>query len=178
MKTAILYHKLAYRQLSPERAVIGFWCVFFSSNDHCNPYRALYSEFCGHPYFEQEGLLPEPTRSGGNYRLYSDIHLERLQFIRHCRSLDMTLEEIRDLLRFRDAPDENCSEVNALLDEHIEHVAKRIKQLKLLQKNLRGLRNLCRQTLAMEHSIKRGKTSNVNIVELIIPPIATVAKGF
>jgi hypothetical protein len=49
MKTAILYHKLACRQLSPERAVIGFWCVFFSSNDHCNPYRALYSEFCGHP---------------------------------------------------------------------------------------------------------------------------------
>jgi hypothetical protein len=52
MKTAILYHKLACRQLSPERAVIGFWCVFFSSNDHCNPYRALYSEFCGHPLME------------------------------------------------------------------------------------------------------------------------------
>jgi Cd(II)/Pb(II)-responsive transcriptional regulator len=99
-------------------------------------------------YYEREGLLPEPTRSEGNYRLYKDIHLERLQFIRHCRSLDMTLEEIRDLLRFRDAPDENCSEVNAFLDEHIEHVANRIKELKLLQKNLRGLRNLCQQTRA------------------------------
>jgi DNA-binding transcriptional MerR regulator len=55
------------------------------------------------------------------------------------------LEEIRDLLKFRDAPDENCSEVNAFLDEHIEHVANRIKELKLLQKNLRGLRNLCQQ---------------------------------
>src|SRR5258708_5541564 len=101
-------------------------------------------------YYEQEGLLPEPTRSGGNYRLYSDIHLERLQFIRDCRSLDLTLEETSDLPRFRDAPDENCSEVNALLDEHIEHVAKRIKELQLLQKNLRGLRNLCRQTLAIK----------------------------
>jgi DNA-binding transcriptional MerR regulator len=60
----------------------------------------------------------------------------------------MTLEEIRDLLRFRDAPDENCSEVNAFLDEHIERVANRIKELKLLQKNLRGLRNLCQQTRA------------------------------
>src|SRR5271165_1115316 len=29
MKTAILYHKLACRQLSPERAVIGFRFVFF-----------------------------------------------------------------------------------------------------------------------------------------------------
>jgi hypothetical protein len=35
--------------------------------------------------------------------------------------------------------------VNALLDKHIGHVAKRIKELKLLQKNLRGLRNLCQQ---------------------------------
>ena len=99
-------------------------------------------------YYEREGLLPEPVRSEGNYRVYSDTDLERLQFIRHCRSLDMTLEEIRDLLRFRDAPEGNCGEVNALLDEHIEHVTKRIKELKLLQKNLRGLRNLCQQAQA------------------------------
>jgi len=99
-------------------------------------------------YYEREGLLPKPGRSEGNYRVYSDTDLERLQFIRHCRSLDMTLEEIRDLLRFRDSPDENCGEVNALLDEHIEHVTKRIKELKLLQKNLIGLRSLCQQAQA------------------------------
>lgn len=99
-------------------------------------------------YYEREGLLADPPRSDGNYRLYSDTHLERLQFIRHCRSLDMTLEEIRSLLRFRDAPDRNCGEVNALLDEHIQHVGQRIKELKLLQKNLRGLRNLCQQEQA------------------------------
>ena len=62
-------------------------------------------------YYEGEGLLLEPARSEGNYRLYTDIHVERLQFIRHCRVLDMTLEEIRSLLRFRDAPDENCSDL-------------------------------------------------------------------
>ena len=101
-------------------------------------------------YYEREGLLPEPRRSEGNYRLYSDTHLERLLFVRHCRSLDMTLEEIRSLLTFRDAPDDNCGEVNALLDEHIQHVAKRIKELKLLQQNLRGLRNLCQQTQAIK----------------------------
>src|SRR6201987_3935949 len=99
-------------------------------------------------FYEREGLLLEPARSGGNYRLYTNVHVERLQFIRHCRSLDMTLEEIRDLLRFRDAPDENCGEVNALLDEHIQHVTKRIKELKLLQKNLRGLRNRCQEEQA------------------------------
>src|SRR5580704_19619749 len=99
-------------------------------------------------YYEREGLLLEPARSEGNYRLYTDIHVKRLQFIRHCRVLDMTLEEIQNLLRFRDAPDENCSEVNALLDEHIEHVSNRIKDLRFLQKDLRRLRSLCERAQA------------------------------
>ena len=101
-------------------------------------------------YYEREGLLLEPARSEGNYRLYRETDVERLQFIRHCRSLDMTLEEIRNLLRFRDAPDDNCGDVNALLDEHIEHVANRIKELKLLQEKLRGLRSLCRKARAIK----------------------------
>ena len=42
-------------------------------------------------FYEKEGLLPAPARSSGNYRLYSEAHIERLQFIRHCRSLDMSL---------------------------------------------------------------------------------------
>ena len=101
-------------------------------------------------YYEREGLLLEPARSERNYRLYTDIHVERLQFIRHCRALDMTLGEIRNLLRFRDAPDENCTKVNALLDEQIEHVSNRIKELRLLQKNLRGLRSQCEQARAIK----------------------------
>ena len=102
-------------------------------------------------YYEREGLLLKPARSQGNYRLYTDNHVERLQFIRHSRSLDMTLDEIRSLLRFRDAPDENCSEVNALLDEHIEHVANRIKELKSLEQKVRELRSLCQQAQATKN---------------------------
>lgn len=48
-------------------------------------------------YYEKEGLLPEPARSDGNFRLYGAAHVERLRFIRHCRSLDMSLSEIRTL---------------------------------------------------------------------------------
>lgn len=99
-------------------------------------------------YYEREGLLPAPSRSEGNFRLYGPAHLERLQFIRHCRSLDMTLDEIRHLLRFKDAPEDNCGEVNALLDRHIEHVADRIAQLQALQCQLEELRRLCQTAQA------------------------------
>lgn len=94
-------------------------------------------------FYEKEGLLPIPPRSAGNYRLYGDTHIERLTFIRHCRSLDMTLDEIRCLLRFQDAPGGDCSEVNALLQAHLRHVATRIRELKALRRQLVALRRSC-----------------------------------
>jgi Cd(II)/Pb(II)-responsive transcriptional regulator len=94
-------------------------------------------------FYEREGLLPAPSRSTGNYRLYTASHVERLAFIRHCRNLDMTMDEIRQLLRFRDAPSEECSHVDALLDEHIGHVAQRIRELRKLERELRTLRARC-----------------------------------
>jgi Cd(II)/Pb(II)-responsive transcriptional regulator len=94
-------------------------------------------------YYEREGLLPAPARSSGNYRLYGQHHVERLRFIRNCRSLDMTHDEIRALLAFRDGPEEKCDEVNSLLDEHIGHVGHRIKELRVLERQLKDLRCQC-----------------------------------
>lgn len=102
-------------------------------------------------YYEREGLLPAPLRSEGNYRLYGASHIERLQFILHCRSLDMSLDEIRSLLAFRDTPDESCRAVNELLDKHIGHVAKRICELQALEEQLKALRNLCQTTQAAKN---------------------------
>jgi Cd(II)/Pb(II)-responsive transcriptional regulator len=96
-------------------------------------------------YYEREGLLPAPARSPGNYRQYDTTHVERLSFIRHCRSLDMTLDEIRALLDFRDAPTRDCAAVSALLDEHVRHVANRFAELRRLQGQLQQLRGLCAQ---------------------------------
>ena len=55
----------------------------------------------------------------------------------------MTLDEIRMLRRFRDAPHENCEGANQLLDEHIEHVATRIADLSILARQLKSLRRQC-----------------------------------
>jgi Cd(II)/Pb(II)-responsive transcriptional regulator len=94
-------------------------------------------------FYEREGLLPAPSRSGGNYRVYDETHVARLAFIRRCRTLDMNLDEIRVLLSFKDAPANDCGGVNALLDEHIGHVATRIKELRKLEIELRELRATC-----------------------------------
>jgi Cd(II)/Pb(II)-responsive transcriptional regulator len=94
-------------------------------------------------YYEREGLLPPATRTAGNYRVYGPAHLERLVFIRNCRSLDMTLDEIKQLLRFRDEPQSECGAAHALIDEHIVHIGERIAELGQLQTQLQALRRQC-----------------------------------
>ena len=94
-------------------------------------------------FYEREGLLPPARRADNNYRVYLPAHVERLAFIRQCRNLDMALDEIRALLKLRDAPAEDCAEINTLLDAHIGHVAQRIRELRSLEKDLRSLRARC-----------------------------------
>jgi Cd(II)/Pb(II)-responsive transcriptional regulator len=94
-------------------------------------------------YYEREGLLPAAPRSDGNYRIYGPEHAERLAFIRQCRSLDMAINEIRVLLRFKDSPSADCGDINTLLDAHIELVATRLRELGWLEQQLRSLRSTC-----------------------------------
>ena len=94
-------------------------------------------------YYERDGLLPVPARSEGNYRIYGETHAQRLFFIRRCRGLDMTLDEIRVLLHFKESPQENCADVNRLLDRHIGHVTQRMQELQELERQLIELRERC-----------------------------------
>ncbi|QYF93758.1 Cd(II)/Pb(II)-responsive transcriptional regulator [Massilia sp. PAMC28688] len=102
-------------------------------------------------FYERESLLPPPVRSSGNYRLYNARHLERLAFIRHCRSMEMSLPEVRRLLHFRDAPEESCTEVNQLLDAHIARIGQRMAQLQAMQGAMLALRTQCSQDLAAKY---------------------------
>ena len=102
-------------------------------------------------YYEREELLPVAARTDSNYRIYGEAHLERLSFIRNCRNLDMTLDEIRKLLRFKDNPANDCEGVNQLLDGHIDTVGNRIRELRHLEQQLKGLRKLCRDPLDAGH---------------------------
>jgi len=102
-------------------------------------------------YYERDGLLPLPARSEGNYRIYGEPHVQRLFFIRRCRGLDMTLDEIRVLLHFKESPQENCADVNRLLDRHIGHVAQRMQELQELEKQLKDLRERCGEARDAAH---------------------------
>ncbi|WP_148864314.1 Cd(II)/Pb(II)-responsive transcriptional regulator [Marinobacter fonticola] len=99
-------------------------------------------------YYERIGLIPAPLRSESNYRDYGAGFVDRLRFIANCRSLDMTLDEVRHLLELRDNPEARCGEANQLLGEHLGHVRRRIDELNQLAHQLEVIQGQCHEEQA------------------------------
>ncbi len=49
-------------------------------------------------YYHKIGLLPEPERSPGGYRLYGPAELNRMRLIKHLKSLGLDLKRIKEIL--------------------------------------------------------------------------------
>ena len=94
-------------------------------------------------YYEKIGLLPEPGRSDGGYRIYDEGHLKRLSFIRRSRELGFTIDEIRGLLKLVDGGNYTCSDVKTITMEHVESIRQKIADLKKLEKTLSRIASQC-----------------------------------
>jgi len=94
-------------------------------------------------YYERIGLLPTPARSDGGYRLYDEIHLRRLSFIRRSRELGFTIEEIRGLLDLVDGGNYTCNDVKTITMGHVESIRQKIADLKKLEKTLSLIASQC-----------------------------------
>lgn len=90
-------------------------------------------------YYEEIGLLPKPERSEGGFRHYTPAEVERIEFIRRARALDLSLDEIREILSFRDQGEAPCPYVLRLLEEKIKEIERQIASLRALRRDLRDL---------------------------------------
>ncbi|WCL52898.1 MerR family transcriptional regulator [Gimibacter soli] len=94
-------------------------------------------------YYEEIGVMPKAIRTTNNRRVYNEIHLERLTFIRHSRELGFSLDDIRNLLEFSDQPDRPCEEVDAIARAHLKRVDRKIAALEVMQTELKRMINHC-----------------------------------
>ena len=94
-------------------------------------------------YYEREGLLEAPSRTPSGYRTYGPQHLERLNFVRHCRSLDMPLAEIKRLIDLSSDQRVSCEQVDALVRAHLERVRTKRAALQTLEAQLTTLSAQC-----------------------------------
>ena len=111
-------------------------------------------------FYEKTGLLPAPARTSGNYRAYGAAHLNRLSFIRRARDLGFSIEQIRALLGLADNKDQPCGEVDAIAQEHLAAVDRKIRDLKALRRELDRMIGQCRH----------GTVAECRIIETLSPP--------
>ena len=108
-------------------------------------------------YYEQIGLMPEPGRTAGGQRRYSEAELDRLAFIRHARQLGFTLEAIRDLLDLSDHPEKSCQEADQIARRQLRQVELRMARLEALRTELER----------MVHECSGGNTADCRVLEVL-----------
>ena len=94
-------------------------------------------------FYEQQGLLPAAPRQANHYRDYSAQDVHRLRLIRLCRSMDMSLEEVKALLALDGASAQDCRAASDTVQAHLGHVRARIQELQELERTLAHLLAQC-----------------------------------
>lgn len=94
-------------------------------------------------FYEKHGLLPAAQRQDNAYRCYSAADVHRLRFIRMCRAMDMSLEEVARLLHLNWDDAQDCQAASQTVDAHLEHVRQRLAELHALEQELQALQQRC-----------------------------------
>jgi len=101
-------------------------------------------------YYERIGLLEEPSRNAAGHRVYGPVDLSRLLFIRRAQELGFSLEDIRELLDLRLQEVPQCSHVERRAARRLVDVHRRIRDLEIMEQELRELIAACRKNPVKE----------------------------
>lgn len=98
-------------------------------------------------YYERRGLLPPLERGASGYRVYTPEHIQRVEFIKKCQTLGLSLDEIRELMDLKFLGTSPCRHVRDLLLEKIKDVESQIARLQLFRRELEANVAECERTL-------------------------------
>ncbi|MBI4287453.1 MAG: heavy metal-responsive transcriptional regulator [Chloroflexi bacterium] len=91
-------------------------------------------------YYEREGLLADPGRTGSGYREYTLADVERLGFIGKAKRLGLSLAEIKGILQVYERNEPTCEHVRSLVDEKLAYVDALLKDLSTFREEMSRLR--------------------------------------
>lgn len=94
-------------------------------------------------YYERLKLIPKPGRTESGHRVYTEDDLKRLLFIRRCRALDFSLDEIRYLLHAAVVENPSCEDMVKFSEKHLDLIRGKIKDLRAMEKTMKTLLQEC-----------------------------------
>ena len=101
-------------------------------------------------FYERIGLLPDPARTSSGYRSYEEADVDRLVFIKTAQRLGLTLDEIKEIIAFRDRGEQPCGYVADVLQRQVTDLDTRIREMRALRDELRRLQARAAQGMTAE----------------------------
>ena len=96
-------------------------------------------------FYETVGLLPEPRRTPSGYRDYDSDAVERVRFIKSAQRLGLSLDDIKEILAFKERGDLPCPYVLGVIEKEADALDRKIAELEVLRYELRSLRTKARR---------------------------------
>ncbi len=95
-------------------------------------------------YYERLGLLADAKRLASGYRVFSMEAIHTIRFIKRAQGLGFSLDEIRELLAFREKT-ASCSEVKNAALRKVELINRKIGDLAAIRDVLTQLVRSCEE---------------------------------
>jgi DNA-binding transcriptional MerR regulator len=87
-------------------------------------------------YYEEIGLLRSPDRQAGGQRVYGNVDVKHLTFIRRCREFGFSIEQVRSLVALVQDPRSSCMHARDLAQAHLVAVRAKLAELKALERSI------------------------------------------
>jgi len=97
-------------------------------------------------FYEREGVIPEPSRTESNYRVYPEDTARRVRFVKRAQDLGFSLREIKGLLGLRATPGARCEDVRQQALNKMVEIEDKIRSLKAMKAALAKLAEECSTT--------------------------------
>ncbi len=94
-------------------------------------------------YYEEIGLISPAGRNESGYRQYGKGDVATLIFIRRCRELNITIDDIKQLLEAQQNPKASCAVVDEKIEKHLNRIRQTQNELALLEQSLSSLAASC-----------------------------------
>ncbi|MEP3278794.1 MAG: Cu(I)-responsive transcriptional regulator [Stappiaceae bacterium] len=94
-------------------------------------------------YYESIGLIEAVVRTEAGYRVYQENDIHILKFVRRCRDLGFSIEQISKLIALWQDRDRASSEVKAMAVDHIKELRSKINELESMARTLEHLAENC-----------------------------------
>ena len=94
-------------------------------------------------FYEKRGVVAEPDRAANGRRMYTNDEVARLRFVKRCRELGFSIEDIVALIAAASTTGDDCRSVQKVGRRHLKEIRAKIADLQELEARLSRSLNEC-----------------------------------